>query len=77
MIAHRLSTIENVDKIFVIDSGKIVEEGSHEDLINQNGLYNKMWKNYNESVQWKVKEDDLIIEEENNGGENNDNRVSI
>ena len=39
VIAHRLSTIENVDRIVVIDNGHVVEQGSHADLINQNGAY--------------------------------------
>jgi subfamily B ATP-binding cassette protein MsbA len=39
MIAHRLSTIENASRIVVLDHGKIVENGSHNELIAQNGLY--------------------------------------
>jgi subfamily B ATP-binding cassette protein MsbA len=39
VIAHRLSTIEHADRIVVIEHGKIVENGSHEVLIRQNGLY--------------------------------------
>jgi ABC-type multidrug transport system fused ATPase/permease subunit len=45
IIAHRLATIREVDKILVLDSGKIVESGSHEDLIKiENGLYNQLAK---------------------------------
>ncbi|MDL2246874.1 ABC transporter ATP-binding protein/permease, partial [Methanobrevibacter sp. OttesenSCG-928-K11] len=78
MIAHRLSTIENVDKIFVIDSGEIVEEGNHKELLKSNGLYSKMWENYNESVQWKVKdEENIILKNNNNEGENNDKPIPI
>ena len=43
IIAHRLSTVSNADKIIVIDHGKVVEEGSHEDLLKINGLYADMW----------------------------------
>jgi len=44
VIAHRLSTIKNVDKIYVVDKGTIVEEGRHEDLIKMpNGIYNHLW----------------------------------
>ncbi|WP_409199876.1 ABC transporter ATP-binding protein [Methanobrevibacter sp. DSM 116169] len=75
MIAHRLSTIENVDKIHVISSGEIVESGNHQELLEKEGLYNSMWKNYKESVQWKVKNFDEEIELER--GEDNDIRVSI
>ena len=43
VIAHRLSTIIDSDKIIVLESGKIVEEGTHKELINKNGLYAEMW----------------------------------
>jgi subfamily B ATP-binding cassette protein MsbA len=42
VIAHRLSTIEHADRIVVIEHGKIVENGSHEVLIQQNGLYSNL-----------------------------------
>jgi ATP-binding cassette subfamily B multidrug efflux pump len=42
-IAHRLSTIQHMDRILVIDDGKIVEEGSHAELRSQNGLYARFW----------------------------------
>ena len=43
IIAHRLSTVRNADTIIVIDKGRIVEQGSHEDLVAEGGLYNKLW----------------------------------
>ena len=43
VIAHRLSTIIDSDKIIVLESGEIVEEGTHKDLIIKNGLYAEMW----------------------------------
>ena len=55
MIAHRLSTVKNVDKIYVVENGRIVEEGSHDDLVENNGLYSRMWDEFNQSIQWKVK----------------------
>lgn len=42
-IAHRLSTIVNSERIVVLDNGRVVENGSHVDLINKNGLYKSMW----------------------------------
>jgi ATP-binding cassette, subfamily B, bacterial len=44
LIAHRLSTIMHADKIFVLERGKIVETGSHEDLVAEKGLYYAMWR---------------------------------
>lgn len=55
MIAHRLSTIKDVDNIFVINKGRIVEKGSHEKLVELNGLYSHMWDEFNKSIEWKVK----------------------
>ena len=43
-IAHRLSTIAALDRLIVIDAGRIVEEGSHEELLARNGLYAQLWK---------------------------------
>jgi ATP-binding cassette subfamily B multidrug efflux pump len=42
-IAHRLSTIAALDRLIVLDQGKIVEEGSHEELLSQNGIYAQLW----------------------------------
>ena len=54
MIAHRLSTVIDADKILVIDNGKIIEEGTHADLIDMNGHYKKLWEEYQKSVNWKI-----------------------
>jgi len=43
VIAHRLSTIQKMDRILVLDKGKIAEEGTHKELIRQNGTYAKLW----------------------------------
>ena len=42
-VAHRLSTINHLDRLIVIENGKIIEEGNHADLIAQNGVYAKLW----------------------------------
>lgn len=44
-VTHRLELIENFDCIFVIDKGKIAEQGTHSELLRQNGIYAEMWKN--------------------------------
>jgi ATP-binding cassette subfamily B protein len=41
-IAHRLSTLKNADRIFVIDEGRIAEDGSHEELMEKKGIYHKL-----------------------------------
>ena len=43
MIAHRLSTIQNADRIFVIDKGGIMEEGSPKELMEKKGIYYKLY----------------------------------
>lgn len=43
VIAHRLSTIQKMDRIIVLDNGKIIEEGSHKELIRKNGKYAELW----------------------------------
>lgn len=54
MIAHRLSTVQNADCIYVIADGKIVESGTHNELMKKNGLYAKMQNDYQSSVKWRV-----------------------
>ena len=54
MIAHRLSTVVGADKIIVLDNGKVVEEGTHEELKNNGGLYAHMWSEYNQAAKWKI-----------------------
>lgn len=56
MIAHRLSTIVNVDCIYVMDEGRIIEQGSHKELLKIDGEYARMWRQYSQSVDWKVGE---------------------
>ena len=54
MVAHRLSSVTNADRICVLKDGEIVETGNHESLTKQNGIYAHMWKEYNQSIRWKV-----------------------
>jgi ATP-binding cassette subfamily B protein len=43
VVAHRLSTVRDADRILVVDGGRIVEEGTHDDLVNEDGLYATLW----------------------------------
>lgn len=54
MIAHRLSSVVDADRICVLLDGQIAEQGTHAELQQKDGLYAHMWKEYNQSIQWKV-----------------------
>ena len=54
MIAHRLTTVQDADNIVVVDNGRIAEQGTHQQLMEQATLYYKMWNEYQKSVAWKL-----------------------
>ena len=54
MIAHRLSSIKNANQIFVIQNGTIIESGKHQELLKNNGVYQKMWNDYQKSIEWRL-----------------------
>lgn len=54
MIAHRLSTVANADCIYVVEDGRIAESGTKDALCAADGLFAKMWRDYQSSVEWKV-----------------------
>lgn len=54
MIAHRLTTVQDADNIVVVDKGRIAEQGTHQQLMEQATLYYKMWNEYQKSVAWKL-----------------------
>ena len=55
MIAHRLYSIRDADCIYVLDSGRLVESGTHQELLDQNGLYAHLWAVQNETEVWQMK----------------------
>lgn len=55
MIAHRLKTVRNADQILVVDAGRIVQQGKHEELIGQKGIYADFVLGRREAIGWKLK----------------------
>lgn len=54
MIAHRLSTIVGADRIIVLEAGQVRETGTHGELLAKNGLYARMWTDYQQAVAWRI-----------------------
>lgn len=54
MIAHRLSTIKDSDQIIVFDEGRISEIGKHDELLEKQGIYSKLWSNYEKASSWNL-----------------------
>jgi ATP-binding cassette subfamily B protein len=54
MIAHRLKTVRNADQIFVIDKGRIAEQGTHEELVKNGGIYSRFIDSRKKAVSWKL-----------------------
>lgn len=63
MIAHRLSTVVGADKIVVIEDGRAVEQGTHDELIACGGLYARMWEEYQRAALWRIASDAPAQEE--------------
>jgi ATP-binding cassette subfamily B protein IrtA len=60
MVAHRLTSVQDVDRILVIEDGKIAEEGTHEELLDKGGIYKTMWDEYQKSIAWKITAKDTV-----------------
>lgn len=54
VIAHRLKTIKNADQILVFENGSIVERGTHQELLGQEGVYNRLWMIQEKTLGWKI-----------------------
>ena len=54
MIAHRLKTVRHADQILVMDQGKVADRGTHEELMNHDGIYKKFVEERNRAVSWKL-----------------------
>lgn len=54
VIAHRLTSIADADQILVIDQGRIAEQGTHNELLQQKGMYVQMWNEYRQSISWTI-----------------------
>ena len=82
VIAHRLSTIQKMDRIIVVDDGKIIEQGSHDELLeNENSLYKKLWElqagGFLEDKEDESEEVNVENNEDENGGIKNSNKVKM
>ncbi len=54
VVAHKLSTVRAADDILVLDEGRIVERGGHDDLVAGNGLYASLWRHWTEAANWRI-----------------------
>jgi ATP-binding cassette subfamily B protein IrtA len=54
LIAHRLSTVRGANKIVVMDKGRLIEQGGHNELLTKRGKYSEMWNMYNKTLDWKM-----------------------
>lgn len=54
MIAHRLKTVRKADQIFVIDKGQIVQHGTHDELMKQDGIYRRFVDTRRQTIGWKI-----------------------
>lgn len=54
MIAHRLKTVRNADRILVVDSGRIIQQGKHEELMREEGIYKRFVQSRELAAGWKL-----------------------
>ena len=61
VIAHRLSTIKNADKILLVENGKIIQSGTHEELLKNSNLYKDMWQAHIGAKKWSVNVSEEVL----------------
>ena len=54
MIAHRLKTVRNADQILVVDHGRIAQQGTHDSLMKEDGIYRRFVSERSEAASWKI-----------------------
>lgn len=54
VIAHRLGTVKNSNQIIVMEKGRVAEAGTHNNLVEKNGVYAHMWQRYTQSLSWDI-----------------------
>lgn len=59
MIAHRLKTVRHADQILVVDKGQIVQQGTHDELMEQDGIYRRFISGRKQAVGWKLQSPSL------------------
>ena len=54
IVAHRLQSIANADQIVVLDDGQVIENGTHETLLQKGGMYARLWEDQSKAGSWRI-----------------------